>query len=104
MSILRYCLRTSLAALAIIGIAAPAHAQKEIKVGVIYDHTGAFAAGGSLAARIGTKAAIDMINERGGRQGYRIQPIYADPQTKAAGATHTRKRPIDQEQSDTLMG
>ena len=39
--------------------------QKEIKVGVIYDYTGAFAAGGSEAAGLGTKIAIDMLNERG---------------------------------------
>ncbi|MGH8765585.1 MAG: ABC transporter substrate-binding protein, partial [Burkholderiales bacterium] len=61
-----------------------AHAQqKEIKIGVIYDYTGPFAAGGSVAAGIGTKIAIDMINEKGGVDGYKIHPIYADAQSKA---------------------
>ena len=46
---------TAFAAIATLGLAPSLHAQqKEIKVGVIYDHTGAFAAGGSLAASIGT--------------------------------------------------
>ena len=43
-------------------IATPAFAQqKEIKIGVIYDYTGPFADGGSAAAAIGTKSAIDQI-------------------------------------------
>jgi branched-chain amino acid transport system substrate-binding protein len=104
MSTLRFCLRTSLAAIASIGISTTALAQKEIKVGVIYDHTGAFAAGGSLAASIGTKAAIDMINERGGIEGYRIKPIYADAQSKAEVAINEMTRLIDQEKVDIVMG
>ena len=39
----------------------------DIKIGTIYDYTGPFAGGGSKAAGIGNKIAIDMINERGGR-------------------------------------
>ena len=63
---------------------APAQAQrKEVKIGVIFDYTGPFAAGGSQAAALGTKIAIDMINERGGVEGYKIVPIYADAQSKA---------------------
>ena len=30
--------------------------QKELKVGIIYDYTGAFAAGGSEAAGLGTRS------------------------------------------------
>ena len=56
---------------------------KEMKIGVIYDFTGPFAAGGSEAAGLGTKIAIDMINEKGGVEGYKIVPIYADAQSKA---------------------
>ena len=52
--------------------------QKELKIGVIFDYTGPFAAGGSEAAGIGTKIAIDMVNERGGVEGYKINAIYAD--------------------------
>ena len=61
--------------------AASAFAQ-DIKIGFIYDLTGPFAGGGSEPARIGTKAAIDMINEQGGVEGYKIIAIFADAQSK----------------------
>jgi branched-chain amino acid transport system substrate-binding protein len=77
---------------------------KEIKVGVIYDYTGPFAAGGSQAAALGTKIAIDMINERGGVEGYKIVPIYADAQSKAEVAINEATRLLDQEKVDLIMG
>jgi branched-chain amino acid transport system substrate-binding protein len=84
--------------------AAPASAQKEIKIGVIYDLTGPFAGGGSEAAYLGNKIAIDMINEKGGVEGYRIRPIYADAQSKAEVAISEAERLINQEKVDMLMG
>jgi branched-chain amino acid transport system substrate-binding protein len=64
-------LQRSILAAGVLLIALAAHAQqKEIKVGVIFDYTGAFAAGGSEAAGLGTKIAIDMINEKGGVEGH----------------------------------
>ncbi|MGB8436272.1 MAG: ABC transporter substrate-binding protein [Burkholderiales bacterium] len=77
---------------------------KEIKIGVIYDYTGPFAAGGSQAAGIGTKIAIDMINEKGGVEGYKIHPIYADAQSKAEVAINEATRLLDQEKVDLVMG
>jgi len=77
---------------------------KEVKVGVIYDYTGPFAAGGSQAAAIGTKIAIDMINERGGVEGYRINAIYADAQSKAEVAINEATRLLDQEKVALVMG
>jgi branched-chain amino acid transport system substrate-binding protein len=77
---------------------------KEIKIGVIYDYTGPFAAGGSQAAALGTKIAIDMINERGGVEGYKIVPIYADAQSKAEVAINEATRLLDQEKVDLIMG
>jgi len=77
---------------------------KEIKIGVIYDYTGPFAAGGSEAAAIGTKIAIDMINEKGGVEGYKIHPIYADAQSKAEVAINEATRLLDQEKVDLIMG
>ena len=77
---------------------------KEIKIGVIYDYTGPFAAGGSVAAATGTKIAIDMINERGGVDGYKIHPIYADAQSKAEVAINEATRLLDQEKVDMIMG
>ncbi|HTO49204.1 MAG TPA: ABC transporter substrate-binding protein, partial [Burkholderiales bacterium] len=78
-------------------LAAPAVAQKEIKIGVLYDLTGPFAAGGSEAAYLGNKIAIDMINEKGGVEGYRIRPIYADAQSKADVAINETERLLNQE-------
>jgi len=87
-------------------VAAPqAQAQrKEVKIGVIYDYTGPFAAGGSQAAALGTKIAIDMINERGGVEGYKIVPVYADAQSKAEVAINEATRLLDQEKVNLIMG
>src|SRR5574341_1203432 len=96
-----------MAALIAAGIVAftPAPVQaKEVKIGVIFDYTGPFAAGGSVAAAIGTKIAIDMINERGGVEGYRINAIYADAQSKAEVAINEATRLLEQEKVDLIMG
>jgi branched-chain amino acid transport system substrate-binding protein len=86
-------------------LSAPVAAQqKEVKIGVIYDLTGPFAAGGSEAGYLGNKIAIDMINERGGVEGYRIRPIYADAQSKAEVAISETERLLNQEKVDMLMG
>lgn len=77
---------------------------KEIKIGVIYDLTGPLAAGGSYAGYLGTKYAIDMINEKGGVGGYKIKPIYADAQSKPEVAINETTRLIEQEKVDMLMG
>ena len=77
---------------------------KEIKIGVIYDYTGPFAAGGSQAAGIATKIAIDMINEKGGVEGYKVNAIYADAQSKAEVAINEATRLLDQEKVDLIMG
>ncbi len=91
-------------ALAPLLAATPALAQKEIKIGIIYDLTGPFAAGGSEAAYIGNKIAVDMVNEKGGVEGYRIRPIYADAQSKAEVAISEAERLLNQERVDMLMG
>ena len=77
---------------------------KEIKIGVIYDLTGAFAAGGSNASYLGTKYAIDMINERGGVEGVKIKPVYVDAQSKADVAINETERLLNQEKVDMIMG
>jgi branched-chain amino acid transport system substrate-binding protein len=78
--------------------------QKELKVGVIYDYTGAFAAGGSEAAGVATKIAIDMVNERGGIEGYKINAIYADAQSKTEVAINEATRLLEQEKVHLIMG
>jgi branched-chain amino acid transport system substrate-binding protein len=93
------------AAIGLVSIASlPAAAQKEIKVGVIYDYTGAFAGGGSLPAAIATKIAIDMINERGGVEGYKIVATYADAQSKTDVAINEAERLLNEVKVDVLMG
>jgi branched-chain amino acid transport system substrate-binding protein len=85
--------------------AGPSLAQtKELKVGVIYDLTGPFAAGGSNASYLGTKYAIDMFNERGGVEGWKIKPIYTDAQSKAEVAINEYERLVNQEKVDMIMG
>jgi branched-chain amino acid transport system substrate-binding protein len=86
-------------------VAAPAFAQqKEIKIGVIYDYTGPLADGGSAAAAIGTKSAIDLMNEKGGVEGYKIHPIYADAQSKGEVAISETERLLNQEKVDLILG
>ncbi len=98
-------LQRSILAAAVLSLSFAAQAQqKEIKVGVIYDYTGAFAAGGSEAAGIGTKIAIDMLNEKGGVEGYRINAIYADAQSKTEVAINEMTRLLDQEKVHLIMG
>src|SRR5688500_19052530 len=83
----------------------PALAQdKEIKIGVIYDFTGPFAAGGSEAAAVGTQIAIDMVNEQGGGEGYKITPVVADAPSKAEAPIAEAERLLNQENVDLLMG
>jgi branched-chain amino acid transport system substrate-binding protein len=88
-----------------LAVAGSAYAQgKQIKVGVIFDMSGALAAGGSNASYLGTKYAIDMINERGGVEGYKIAPIYADAQSKTEVAINETERLVNQEKVDLIMG
>src|SRR5919112_2122083 len=79
-------------------------AQADVKIGVIYDYTGPFAGGGSKAAGIGNKIAIDMINEKGGVEGHKIVPIYADAQSKTDVAINEAERLLNDAKVDLLMG
>lgn len=77
---------------------------KELKIGVIYDLTGPFADSGSYGAYLGAKYAIDIINERGGVEGYKIKPIYADAQSKVEVAINEAERLLNQEKVDVILG
>jgi len=79
-------------------------ADADVKIGVIYDHTGAFAAGGSKAAAIGNKIAIDMVNEKGGVEGHKIVVIEADAQSKTDVAINEAERLLNDAKVDLLMG
>ena len=77
---------------------------KQIKVGVIFDMSGPLAAGGSNASYLGTKYAIDLMNERGGVEGHKIVPIYVDAQSKVEVAINETERLLNQEKVDVIMG
>jgi branched-chain amino acid transport system substrate-binding protein len=94
-----------LAAAVLILASAGALAQgKEFKMGVLFDETGPFAGGGSKANMIGTKMAIDLVNEKGGVEGYKIVPTYADAQSKIDVALNEAERLLNDVKVDMLMG
>ena len=78
--------------------------DKEVRIGVIFDLSGPLAAGGSVASNLGTKYAIDMINEQGGVEGYKIRPIYADAQSKVDVSINEAERLLNQENVHLIMG
>ena len=77
---------------------------KTIKIGVVYDLTGPFAGGGSELQYLGAKIAIDWFNQHGGIDGYKVEPIYADAQSKPDVAINEAVRLIEQEKVDMLLG
>src|SRR3954470_19725558 len=83
-----------------------ARAQAEtVRIGVIYDLTGPFAAGGSVAAAVGTEIAIDLCNEKGGVGGkYKVASVKADSQSKAEVAINEAERLINQEKVEIING
>jgi len=83
-----------------------ARAQAEtLRIGLIYDLTGPFAAGGSVASSIGAQIAIDLVNEKGGIGGkYKVFPLAADSQSKPDVAINEAERLINQEKIDIING
>ncbi|MGA2287909.1 ABC transporter substrate-binding protein [Bradyrhizobium sp.] len=83
-----------------------AQAQAEtVRIGVIYDLSGPFAAGGSVASAVGAEIAIDLCNEKGGIGGkYQVAPVKADSQSKADVAINEVERLISQETIDIIDG
>src|SRR3954468_16174896 len=94
-------LGVGLLAAAILGGSALA---QDIKIGAIFDQTGPFAGGGSKAAALGTKILIDIINEKGGVEGHKIVPIFADAQSKIDVAINEAERLINEQKVDILTG
>ena len=83
-----------------------AQAQAEnLRIGLIYDLTGPFAAGGSVASSVGAQIAIDLVNEKGGIGGKtKIVPVAADSQSKPDVAINEAERLINQEKVDIIDG
>lgn len=85
--------------------ATPALGQNEIRIGVLYDLSGPFAAAGSQACQIGALSAIDIVNEKGGVLGkYKIVPVTGDSQSKGDVAINEAERLINSEKVDILLG
>lgn len=98
----------ALAATVLVGLAAApvADAQGQtIKIGVLIDHTGPFAAAGSLNVWRGAKMMIDLINEKGGVLGkYRIVQVDGDSQSKTEAAINEAERLLNVDKVDILAG
>ncbi|MDP2372960.1 ABC transporter substrate-binding protein [Reyranella sp.] len=93
------------AAATALGFAGIAAAQeKKIKIGVIYDLTGPLAGGGSELQYIGAKIMIDSFIKSGGVEGYKIEAVYADAQSKPDVAINEAVRLVEQEKVDMLLG
>ncbi|HYR65301.1 MAG TPA: ABC transporter substrate-binding protein [Reyranella sp.] len=92
------------AALAIFGLVATAQAQeKKLKIGVVYDLTGPLAGGGSELQYIGAKIVLDQFTKTG-VEGYKVEAIYADAQSKPDVAINEAVRLIEQEKVDMVLG
>jgi ABC-type branched-subunit amino acid transport system substrate-binding protein len=106
---LRALTRIACMVLAAASLLAPAtvraqDAKKTIKIGVVYDLTGPFAGGGSDLQYLGAKIVIDWFNARGGIEGYKVEAVYADAQSKPDVAINEAVRLIEQEKVDMLLG
>jgi branched-chain amino acid transport system substrate-binding protein len=97
-------LGVALASVMALGLAGPAAAQPKIKIGVIFDLTGPLAGGGSELHYLGVKIMVDYFVKKGGVEGYQIEAIYADAQSKPEVAINEAVRLIEQEKVDMVMG
>ena len=93
-----------LGAASLVLVATAQAADKTIKIGVIYDYTGPLAGGGFELQAQGAKIMIDYINSQGGVEGFLIEPIYADAQSKPDVAINEATRLIEQKKVDMLLG
>src|SRR3954467_2836517 len=92
------------AAIAVLGMAVPASAQeKKIKIGVIFDLTGPLAGGGSELQYTGAKIMLDHY-ARTGVEGYKVEAVYADAQSKPDIAINESVRLLEQEKVDMVLG
>ena len=94
----------AVAAVAALGLAVSAQAQeKKLKIGVVYDLTGPFAGGGSELHYIGAKIMLDYFTKTG-VEGYNIEAVYADAQSKPDVAINEAVRLVEQEKVEMLLG
>jgi ABC-type branched-subunit amino acid transport system substrate-binding protein len=94
----------SVAALVLLTASESAAQGKKLKIGVIYDYSGPLAGGGSDLHALGAKIMIDHFVKKGGVDGYQIEALYADAQSKPEVAINEAVRLIEQEKVDMLLG
>src|SRR5260221_5309643 len=93
-----------IAAIAALGMVVSAQAQdKKIKIGVIFDLTGPLAGGGSELQYIGAKIMLDHYAKTG-VEGYKIDAVYAEAQSKPDVAINEAVRLVEQAKVDILLG
>ncbi|UPK28960.1 ABC transporter substrate-binding protein [Bradyrhizobium sp. 195] len=86
------------------GLVVSAQAQdKKIKIGVVFDLTGPLAGGGSELNYVGTKIILDHF-AKSGVEGYKIEAVYADAQSKPDIAINESVRLLEQEKVDMVLG
>src|SRR5438445_3113189 len=94
-------------AIAVLGMAVSVDAQenqaKKIKIGVIFDLTGPLAGGGSELEYTGAKIMLDQY-AKSGIEGYKVEAVYADAQSKPDVAINEAVRLLEQEKVDMLLG
>src|SRR5262252_4312565 len=95
-------LAVTLALAAFLGPQVEAQAKK-LKIGVIFDYTGPLAGGGSELHALGAKIMIDYFAKKG-VEGYAIEAVYADAQSKPEVAINEAVRLIEQEKVDMVLG
>jgi branched-chain amino acid transport system substrate-binding protein len=104
----RWLCGLTVVAIAVTGLAVSAKAQekdqeKKIKIGVIFDLTGPLAGGGSELEYLGTKIILDHFSETG-VEGYKVEAVYADAQSKPDVAINESVRLLEQEKVDMVLG
>src|SRR5262249_37447810 len=81
------------------------HSQgKKLKIGVVFDYTGPLGGGGYELHALGAKIMIDYFIKKGGVEGYQLEALYADAQSKPEIAINEAVRLIEQERVDMLLG
>jgi ABC-type branched-subunit amino acid transport system substrate-binding protein len=78
--------------------------DKTLKIGAVFDYSGPFAGGGSELHALGAKIMIDYFAKQGGVDGYKIEALYADAQSKPDIAINEAVRLVEQEKVDMLLG
>lgn len=96
--------RGLLVAISATGLAVSAQAQeKKIKIGVVFDLTGPLAGGGSELNYVGAKIILDHFAKTG-VEGYKVEAVYADAQSKPDIAINESVRLLEQEKVDMVLG